>query len=269
MYNAHPNQKKKFDSFPLYLLPNKGYIGVDTSAELQELCKGRVWVIPSFFSHKECRAWIDFCESFSSSDGENGFQYTAHPASKYVTNRECYRLQDENAAELSRRIFERLRGLKVKTNNHVEANGESILEHIRIETADLYPPIFTHNCKQATDYKPISCNPNIRVYRYDKGHAFGRHVDESNLVAGRYGGNTEMTMLIYLSTCKGGATRFYPSTMASRRSSKTVSSFSFQPQIGALLLHVHGKHCLEHEAEVVSSGQKYVLRTDLVYGIEK
>lgn len=229
-------------------------------------------MIPSFFSSKECRAWIDFCESFSSSEGQNGFQYTAHPASKYITNRECYRLQQENATELSKRIFDRLRDMKVRLNNQDDESNEiddgGIIAHLQKETADLYPLKRGLNSKNSGEYKPINCNPNIRVYRYDKGHAFGRHVDESNLVPGRGGGTTEMTMLIYLSTCQGGATRFHHPVGRGRRSSKSPSSFGFEPQVGALLLHVHGNHCLEHEADVVLDGQKYVLRTDLVYGDE-
>jgi hypothetical protein len=259
---SNKSRGKRFDSFPLHLVPTGGNAGHGNYGELNELCEGRVWVIPNFFSHKECRAWIDFCESFSSSNGENGFQYTAHPASKYVTNRECFRLQQENANELSERIFERLRRMSDTNGN------ESILMKIQKETADLYPPIQSRIGKQSEDYKPINCNPNIRVYRYDKGHAFGRHVDESNFVPGQRGGTTEMTMLIYLSTCQGGATRFHRSSLDGRRSRHSVSSFSFEPQVGALLLHVHGKHCLEHEADVVLGGQKYVLRTDLVYGNE-
>lgn len=265
-------QKKRFDSFPLHLVVNNDYVRKSNSGELHELCKGRVWVIPSFFSSKECRSWIDFCESFSSPNSENGFQYTAHPASKYVANRECYRLQQENAAELSERIFERLRCTKVKSSScdNETNDNDSILMQIRRETADLYQSGTSHGKKQAAAYVPINCNPNIRVYRYDKGHSFGRHVDESNFVNGRRPGTTEMTMLIYLSTCQGGATRFYGSSgpVSGSRSRKTASSFSFEPQVGALLLHVHGKHCLEHEAEVVSGGQKYVLRTDLVFGNE-
>lgn len=240
-------RKKRFESFPLHLVPNENYAGKYETAELQELCKGRVWVIPSFFSSKECKAWIDYCESFSPS---NGFQYTAHPANKYITNRECYRLQQENATELSERIFERLRGMK----------GGSLLGQIQKETSDIYP---SRRSKEPSEYKPINCNPNIRVYRYDEGHAFGRHVDESNVLDD---GTTEMTMLVYLSTCQGGATRFYRSISGNRRSRQPDSSFAFQPQVGTLLLHVHGQYCLEHEAEVVSGGQKYVLRTDLVYG---
>ena len=265
-------KQRIFSSFPLHLVPNNEYAGKDNTRELQELCKGRVWVIPSFFSHKECQAWIEFCESFDNGDG-GGFQYTAHPSNKYIANRECYRLQQENANELSEHIFQRLQGMTLRTSNNCDDDDDnrksvnqttacaSMLSRIQEETWDLYPPTKT--------YKPTHCNPNIRVYRYDKGHAFGRHVDGSNIVSGICGGTTEMTMLIYLSTCQGGATRFHLDSGSGRRSSRSASSsFAFEPEVGALLLHVHGKYCLEHEADVVLGGQKYVLRTDLVYGNE-
>ncbi|VEU42004.1 unnamed protein product [Pseudo-nitzschia multistriata] len=260
--SSHHQTQRSFQSFPLHLVPNNEYAGKDNARELRELCRGRVWVVPSFFSHKECRAWVDFCESFGNAGG-NGFQYTAHPASKYITNRECYRMQQENASELSDRIFQRLKGMTITPNKNCgngkgDANSSkpketnacpTILSRIQNDTADLYPP--------PKSYGPIGCNPNLRVYRYDEGHAFGRHVDETNAVCG---GATEMTMLVYLSACRGGATRFHIGS--GRRS----SFLAFEPEVGALLLHVHGKHCLEHEADAVLAGQKYVLRTDLVYG---
>ena len=338
-------KRSSFESFPLYLVPNDNYssssssdnsnknyqdydngVSNSKSRELHEYVKGRVWVIPSFFSPKECQAWIDFCESFSDSDGDTnrstsggggggggdddggGFQYTAHPASNYIANRECYRMQETNGRELSDRIFKRLQGMTMTTkgmihcgdgdasdvnnnnnndNNHIHKHNSnvstntstSILSQIQQETADLY----------RNEYKPINCNPNLRVYRYNKGHAFGRHVDGSNVVTGYKGdsgdnGNgsatststrtrtttckTEMTMLLYLSTCEGGATRFHlPSSKRNRKKNNiNNNSIAYSPQVGSLLLHVHGNHCLEHEADVVLSGKKYVLRTDLIYG---
>ena len=82
-------KRSSFESFPLYLVPNDNYssssssdnsnknyqdydngVSNSKSRELHEYVKGRVWVIPSFFSPKECQAWIDFCESFSDSDGD-------------------------------------------------------------------------------------------------------------------------------------------------------------------------------------------------------
>lgn len=197
--------------------------------------------MPSFFSTKECQDWVNFCES------SGGFEYTAHRATSYIAHRECYRMQQEDATELALRIFQRLQ--------------QSVLKRLKQESADLYLP-------GKLGRVPIGCNPNLRVYKYEKGHSFGKHVDGNNVI-GREGGDlmqgcsTEMTMLIYLSECSGGATRFH--TGRPKGKSKKSSSFAFEPQVGALLLHVHGDHCLEHEADPVLGGNKYVLRTDLVY----
>jgi hypothetical protein len=98
---------------------------------------------------------------------------------------------------------------------------------------------------------PVACNPNIRLYKYCKGMSFGRHVDESCQVPGV--GETRLTVLVYLSSCVGGATCF-------------EHGVAFAPTAGAMLIHVHGTHCLLHEGQAVVTGIKYVLRTDLVYG---
>jgi hypothetical protein len=46
----------------------------------------------------------------------------------------------------------------------------------------------------------------------------------------------------------------------------TASSpeIAFSPQAGAMLIHVHGDDCLVHEVDPVTSGIKYVLRTELI-----
>lgn len=97
---------------------------------------------------------------------------------------------------------------------------------------------------------PIMCNPNLRLYKYTKGMSFGKHIDGSHTVEGL--GQTRLTILIYLSSCQGGETSF-------------EHGISFSPQEGAMLLHVHGDDCLEHEGKPVKGGIKYILRTDLVY----
>lgn len=101
--------------------------------------------------------------------------------------------------------------------------------------------------------KPVGCNPNIRLYKYAVGHQFGKHIDESNRVGT---GVTKYTVLFYLSDCQGGETVFFYGNK---------QTFAFQPQAGAMLLHLHGDDCLLHQANAVSKGVKYVLRTDLVY----
>ena len=125
-------------------------------------------------------------------------------------------------------------------------------------------------------YQPITCNPNLRLYKYTKGQWFGRHVDESNRIdfpsassskcnntstnvpafanaTSVKEAQTEITVLFYLSSCRGGATTFH--LPHQRKCSST--SIAFTPEEGAVLLHVHGDRCLEHEAEPVLEGVKY------------
>mmetsp|Transcript_1879 Transcript_1879/g.4092 ORF Transcript_1879/g.4092 Transcript_1879/m.4092 type:complete len:86 (-) Transcript_1879:948-1205(-) len=84
-----------------------------------------------------------------------------------------------------------------------------------------------------------------------------------------------MTVLFYLSSCRGGATRFHlphgKNVFGGGNGKKKCNGFdgsvAFVPEEGAVLLHVHGDRCLEHEAEPVRDGIKYVLRTDVIFGI--
>jgi hypothetical protein len=41
---------------------------------------------------------------------------------------------------------------------------------------------------------------------------------------------------------------------------------SVAPASGMALLHLHGDDCYEHEGAVVKCGDKYVLRSDVVFG---
>lgn len=222
--------------FPLSLLNNgkqrvASHQQPNSVSKLQVWHPDRIWVLPDFFTKRECQEWIDFAES------SGGLEYTAHPATKYIAHRECYRLQQANATVLAQRIYQRLATKLGGYSNLTQAVCPNDL--VRTNSND--------------SLEPIGCNPNLRLYKYTKGHAFGRHVDGSNSVEGT--GDTLWTVLIYLSECRGGATRFYTSAK---------KSVAFDPVPGSILLHLHGDHCLEHEAEVVTQGTKYVLRTDLV-----
>jgi hypothetical protein len=194
--------------------------------ELKELHPNMVWVIPRFFSPRECQQWIDFSEDCG------GLEYGNSPGNRYMAQRECYRMQQNTALDtVSEVLYKRF---------------EPVVHRL---VRDLCPLGY------ANDYQPVGFNPNLRLYKYTKGHAFGKHVDGSHRVDGV--GRTEITVLIYLSSCKGGATRFY--------TSRKNKSIAFDPEPGTMLLHVHGDHCLEHEAEQVLDGTKYVLRTDVVF----
>ena len=188
--------------------------------KIQCLSPGTVWVQTNFLSPLECQEWIAWSDT--------QWEYTTQRATRHMAHRECYRIQ-RNDERVAQALFDRLQ-------------QSGLLA--RVERDLSYP---------YADYRPVAGNPNIRLYQYGKSMSFGKHIDGSNETAV---GQTEITLLVYLSECQGGATRFY-------RDSK--NSFAFAPQVGAVLLHVHGDRCLEHEADPVLSGTKYVLRSDVCY----
>ena len=70
---------------------------------------------------------------------------------------------------------------------------------------------------------------------------------------------TLQTVLLYLNDegLTGGETVFY--------ADDNTEAFRFAPRAGAALLHAHGMRCLTHEGAEVTSGFKYLLRSDVAY----
>ena len=113
--------------------------------------------------------------------------------------------------------------------------------------------------------KVLGLNSNIRVYRYKPGQFFDQHYDESNTL--HFGqenipAKTTWTLLIYLTTCEGGETIFHPE--AFRKGERAPDPIVVGLETGMALLHKHGDDCLLHEGKEVKSGEKWVLRSDLV-----
>lgn len=110
----------------------------------------------------------------------------------------------------------------------------------------------------------LGLNPNIRVYRYRPGQYFDKHYDESNKVVGPTGVSaaTTWTLLIYLTACEGGATAFYPEPASKK--DRQPDPILVDPQAGSALFHRHFPECLFHEGKEVASGEKWVLRSDLI-----
>jgi hypothetical protein len=194
--------------------------------QLQPLVPGTVYTSTHFFSHDECQAWINWVES-----DPTQLVYLQHPASRSMAQRECSRWQQHNW-DIADAIFDRMK--------------QSTLL-LQLE-AQLHVP-----SQQRHQQRPIAANGNIRVYKYEKGMSFGKHVDGNEQTER---GKTQVTVLVYLSHCVGGATRFH----FGRREHAASDVVE-----GKILFHVHGDGCLEHEGDAVQEGVKYVLRTDLVY----
>ena len=95
-------------------------------------------------------------------------------------------------------------------------------------------------------------NPRFRGYRYKPGQAFKPHYDGSYRKSETM--ESELTLLLYLNeSFAGGETRFLD------------IETDVHPRTGSVLLFAHR---VLHEGAEVTSGTKYVLRSDVMYGTD-
>jgi predicted 2-oxoglutarate/Fe(II)-dependent dioxygenase YbiX len=99
----------------------------------------------------------------------------------------------------------------------------------------------------------VGFNERFRFYRYDVGQKFAPHYD------GHFqrddGDRSELTVLFYLNDdFAGGETKFYTDDRTLRH--------TIRPERGMALVFAHLQL---HEGASVTSGRKYVLRTDAMY----
>ncbi|RHZ39265.1 hypothetical protein DYB26_008570 [Aphanomyces astaci] len=198
---------------------------------LDNLYDGSIQRLRHFMTKSECQDAIALAKRI-------GFAHVFHPQTSEYAFRDNDRLLLRSPA-LASQLWERLR--------------------------PLLPPSLD---------KAVGCNPAIKFYRYRTGQAFGCHVDES-VVDEPTSTESRYTLLVYLndsadSGLVGGATRFYVSTSSRRASKKSKKepkecALDVMPETGMVLMHGHGDHCLEHEGARVDGGEKYVLRTDVMF----
>ncbi|KAG2450506.1 hypothetical protein HYH02_005007 [Chlamydomonas schloesseri] len=116
------------------------------------------------------------------------------------------------------------------------------------------------------DLAGINCR--WRLYRYDKGAVYRPHVDGAWPGSGLKDGR--LTFLVYLNDdFEGGATTFY--TPARPGSGACLEAHSVRPVAGNILVFPHGDTMgsLVHEGAAVTQGAKYVIRTEVLYKLDK
>lgn len=107
-----------------------------------------------------------------------------------------------------------------------------------------------HVPKTLSGMQLIGANPRLRLYRYGAGEKHGAHWD--TVVQFEGGAQSLLTMVVYLNAgFEGGETDFPELNRV------------IVPRRGSVLLF---QHRVLHIASRVKSGEKIVLRTDIVYG---
>lgn len=106
--------------------------------------------------------------------------------------------------------------------------------------------------------QPACLNERFRFYRYDPAQRFKRHKDGTEHIRDMI---SRVTFMIYLNDgFEGGATVFSDFHRSDGKRIEEV--MPIKPKTGTALFFVHD---LWHEGQAVTSGRKYVLRSDVLY----
>jgi len=126
-------------------------------------------------------------------------------------------------------------------------------------------------------------NARWRLYKYRPNDIFRAHTDGAwpgsgvspstdQLVHDMYGDRfSQLTFVLYLNDdFEGGETSFYlpkGGPIQGIRATGPVEVFPVAAEQGAALCFFHGQHPLSplHEGSLVTSGTKYIVRTDVLY----
>lgn len=129
--------------------------------------------------------------------------------------------------------------------------------------------------------RPLGLNARFRFYRYHSGDYFKPHTDGSwpgsrvingELIANAYSDRYSlMSFLIFLNDdFSGGATRFLVSANDPGKPARygaKAKKIDIRTPAGSVLCFPHGMHPLHcvHSSEPISSGVKYIIRTDMLF----
>jgi len=112
-----------------------------------------------------------------------------------------------------------------------------------------------------TTWRLVGLNERFRFCKYIKGQHFSPHADayfEKNSKERSF-----LTFMIYLSSdFEGGETCFLRSR---EPASPENTTFCLKPKIGSVLVFQHN---IYHEGQMLKSGTKYIMRSDLMFKME-
>lgn len=221
---ARTKQKPQTPNWPAL----KPTLGADVLA-VQETLKDQILVVPNLFTANLCKTYVSFLSTLP---------LTTTPGKPK-------------------------RGEATRVNDRYQIQDPVFAQRLWEDTA-IKQLVLNYSDQSIWGGEVIGLNSNIRIYRYRPGQFFDQHYDESNRVTAPddVPGKTTWTLLIYLTACEGGETAFYPEPASKKE--KPPDPILVGPQAGSALFHRHYPDCLLHEGKEVLSGEKWVLRSDLI-----
>lgn len=212
------------------------------------------FLIHNLFTSDECAHLIQRAKQIgfeqATVEGPGGDQITRSDI------RSCERCIIDDGV-LADEIFEKVRG----AIRGVEPFEEKVMHA---------PWVFSLNCNTSAHHNnnnieegendritAVGLNERLRFMKYTKGHFFAPHQDiqytRGSEFGAKAGETSHITVQIYLNDkFKGGTTRFVCEGRY----------YDVQPRKGSALIFDHN---LVHEATLVTRGQKYSVRTDIMF----
>lgn len=170
--------------------------------------------------------------------------------------------------EECRELIERGEGIGFEPATVAVASGARLMTNVRNNDRVTFddPVLAEQLWDRARPYLPaqlggataIGFNERLRFYRYDASQKFNAHRDGT--VERSATERSRLTFMIYLNEgSEGGQTVFYSEE---REGGLRKLVAAIEPKIGTALCFAHEWW---HEGAKVTSGRKYVIRTDVMY----
>lgn len=176
--------------------------------------------------------------------------FTAHECQQFIQLSHQY---DYEVAGITINRYRAEVRTEVRNNQRVIYDDISLAKNIFQRVKDFLP-------QQLNGWDLYGLNERFRFYLYESGQTFKPHYDASYEVSDWH--SSQLTLLIYLSeNFTGGETIFYRDSGMLKPSTDTRVA-CITPMLGQILIFEHQQL---HEGAPVLEGQKYVLRTDVMY----
>ena len=148
---------------------------------------------------------------------------------------------------------------ETRNNSRTFLDDEKIIENLwnKIKIIDLIPKTMTNNV-----FKLKGLFKNLLFYKYNVGEYFKEHYDGDKIDGNK---KSFFTLLIYLNDdFEGGETNFihYDRKIIKKKLKQDKILTPIIPKKGQLLIF---KHNILHEGCIIKSGEKLVLRSDIMY----
>lgn len=142
----------------------------------------------------------------------------------------------------------------IDTRAHGQIMAKDVRDNYRVvvDVPDMAATLWDKvkdNIPEHIGWEPIGLNERLRFYRYEDGQSFKRHIDGSFKRSSIE--QSKITFLIFLNDdFEGGHTQFFDPTVI------------VNPEKGKAVLFQHHQ---VHAGLPVTSGRKYMLRSDVMY----